>query len=413
MLDLKRLLLLLCTIVLIDNVIAQEFSSFEKEDLKKDDNYGWFNYIQITGYQGGHMVEGGAPNVLKDGFWGAGIRIGTQSTGRKEWQRVHGYPQYGLGVSFLDLGKTKVDSLLGKPASFYFFFGAPIVRFGKFRLNGDVELGIATDFVPYDASTNPYQTYIGAKSNLHSNFSLQLYYELSNRMDLAFGLSFMHFSNGRSFTPQKGINLLGLNLATAYHFNPIRNFTKYEDPDYQPAVRPLFVEDEISEFRPRHEFVLMGSIGTMQESPGKFKDEFGQLDTTGAEGPRYLTNSVTIEYAYQFARRLKVIGGLDMFYDGSVENYYDDLLPRETTIADKTFYGTHIGFHYLIERVSFMFNYGRYIYKPFDRRGTWFMRVGGRIGITNKLDFHVALKTRNGGSADWIEWGVAYKLISK
>ncbi len=406
----KRFISSVTALFLLLVVNAQEFSTFKKEDLKKDDNYGWFNYIQVTGYKGGHMVEGGAPGVLRDGFWGTGIRLGTQSTGRKEWQRVHGYPQYGLGVSYFDLGKTVVDSLLGKPASFYFFYGAPIARFGKFRLNGDVEIGIATDFVPYDAETNPYQKYIGAKSNLHSNFSLQLYYEWSDRMDIALGFSFLHFSNGRSFTPQKGINLVGLNLATAYHFNPVKNFTKHTDPGYQPALRPTYIDAAISEFKPKHEFILMSSIGTMQESPGKFKNEFGEVDTTGAEGPRYLTSSITAEYAYQFSHRLKAIGGLDVFYDGSVENYYDDLLPQETAFSDKTFYGAHVGFHYLIERISFMFNYGRYIYKPFTQRGKWFMRVGGRIGISEHTDIHIALKTRNGGSADWIEWGVAYRF---
>jgi len=37
------------------------------------------------------------------------------------------------------------------------------------------------------------------------------------------------------------------------------------------------------------------------------------------------------------------------------------------------------------------------------------MCVDGKIGITENLDAHVALKTRNGGIADWIEWGVSYK----
>lgn len=407
----KRVLGSLLAVFLFSLVSAQEITSFDAEDLKKDENYGWHNYIQLTGYLGDHLVEGEAPSVFQDGFWGTGIRLGTQATGRKDWQQIHAYPQYGVGVSFFSLGKTMVDSLLGKPASFYFFVGIPIARFGDFRLNGDIELGIATDFVPYDSETNPYQTYIGAKSNLHSNFTLQLYYELTDRMDLALGLSFLHFSNGRSFTPQKGINLLGLNLSTSYHFNPVKNFTKYQNPDYQPAVRPTYIQNEIAAFKPRHEFILMSSIGTMQESPGKFKDENGEIDTTGVTGPRYFTSSHTAEYAYHAIRKLKLVAGLDMFYDGSVENYYDDLLPHETTFADKSFYGAHVGFHFLVERISFMFNYGRYIYKPFEQRGTWFMRAGGRIGITDHLDAHLALKTRNGGSADWIEWGLAYKFF--
>jgi len=411
----KKFISSLAALLIILTINAQEFSKFTKEDFKKDENYGWFNYIQVTGYKGDHMVEdpGDIGDIFGDGFWGLGFRLGTQSKGGKGWQRVHGYPQYGFGVSFFDLGGTDIDTLIGQPGAFYFFFGAPIVRFGNFRLNGDVEIGISTDFNPYDSETNPTQNYIGASQNLHSNFTLQLYYELSQRMDLALGLSFMHFSNGRTFTPQKGINLIGLNLSTAYHFNPVKNFTKHVDPDYQPAIRPTFIKEEKPAFKPHHEFIVMGSIGTVQAMPGDFKDELGQVDTTGAKGPRYMTNSITAEYAYQFARKLKVVGGLDMFYDGSVEYLYDDILPQDTKFKDKSFYGAHVGFHYLIERVSFIFNYGRYIHKPFPQRGEWFMRVGGRIGLTDNLDAHVALKTRNGGIADWIEWGLAYKFKSK
>lgn len=409
----KKVISSIITLLFAFTIQAQEFSKFKKEDLKKDENYGWFNYIQVTGYKGSHMTSEEYKEVFSDGFYGVGFRFGTQSTGRKEWQRLHGYPQYGVGVTFFDLGGTTIDSLIGKPAAFYFFFGAPIARFGDFRLNSDVEIGISHDFNAYDAETNNLQDFIGASSNLHFNFSLQLYYELSQRVDLAMGLSFMHFSNGRSFTPQKGINLIGLNLSSAYHFNPVKNYTKKVDPDYQPAIRPTFIKAEKSGFNPHHEFSIMASIGTVQAEPGEWKDEFGQIDTTGAEGPRYMTNSITADFAYQFARKLKVVGGLDMFYDGSAEYLYDDILPQNTTFNDKAFYGYHVGFHYLIERISFVYNYGRYIYKPFPQRGNYFMRVGGRIGLTENLDAHVALKTRNGGIADWIEWGLAYKIKSK
>ncbi|MFV0590888.1 MAG: acyloxyacyl hydrolase [Draconibacterium sp.] len=406
----KQLLLILTALFIVLCGTAQESSRFDAKELKKDKNYGWQNYIQINGYKGVHLVEGGAPDLLKDGFWGGGLRVGTQATGRKEWQRLHAYPQYGFGVSFFNLGGLVIDSLLGKPTSFYFFYGEPIVRFGKYRLNADVEVGIATDFKPYDPETNVHQVYIGAKSNLHFNFSFQMYYELTKRMDLAMGLSFMHFSNGRTFTPQHGINLLGLNLAASYHYNPVRNFTKYIAPDYQPPIRATFIDKQLLEFKPQHDLIFMTSIGTMQESPGKYKNELGELDTTVNRGPRYLTSSLSVEYAWHFEYRLKAVAGLDMFYDGSTENYYENILPQNTTFTDKSFYGTHVGIQYLIERITFMFQYGRYLYKPFERRGKWYMRVGGRVGITEHAAVHIALKTRNGGSADWIEWGLAYKI---
>lgn len=388
---------------------AQEFSEFTEKDLKKDENYGWFNYIQLTGYKGQHLAEGELSNLFSEGFWGTGIRFGTQSTGRKEWQRIHGYPQYGIGLSYFDLGGTNIDSLIGKPTALYFFYGAPIARFGKFRLNGDVEIGLSSDFLAYDSKTNPDQIFIGATTNLHSNFTLQLYYELSERMDLALGLSFLHFSNGKMFTPQKGLNLIGLNLSTAYHFNPVKNFTKQTSPDYQPQTRPTFVHKDITPFKNNHELSFMASLGTVQADPREWRHEDGMLDTTNVRGPRYLTNSFSVDYGYQFAHRLKFTSGLDMFIDYSAENLYENILPQDVSFGKKTFFGAHVGFHYIIERITFLFNYGRYIHKPFEQRGAWYMRAGGRIGLTPKIDMQVALKTRNGGIADWIEWGIVYK----
>jgi hypothetical protein len=408
----KRILYTVIFLVTVISIQAQEFSELKAEDIDKEKNYGYLNYIQVNTYQGQHLIKEDLQKYFEDGFYGVSFRFGTQSTGRKEWQRLHNYPQYGIGISFFNLGNTTIDSLLGKPGSLYFFFGAPIARFGKFRFNTDLELGISHDFKPYDPEYNEFQNLIGASNNLHFNLSFQLYYEVSQRMDVGLGLGMWHFSNGRSFTPQRGINLIGLNLNTAYHYNPVKNFTKYVDPDYQPPIRPEFIVAEKSSLKKRHELIFMEAIGTVQSEPGEFKDENGVIDTTGAKGPRYMTNSFTVDYTYQFARKLKAVAGLDMFYDGSLEQSYD-VPPQEVTTHQKIFYGYHIGFHYLIERFSFVANYGRYIYKPFEPRGNYFFRAGGQIGITNNFAIQICLKTRNGGIADWIEWGVAYKINSK
>ncbi len=110
------------------------------------------------------------------------------------------------------------------------------------------------------------------------------------------------------------------------------------------------------------------------------------------------------------ARTLKVHTGFDFMYDASFENYHPDKIPSEVDFAGKFMLGYHLGFQYLIERFAFYYSLGWYLYKESPSRGSWYMRAGGRIGLTEKLDVHLALKTRNGGIADWIEWGLVYKL---
>ncbi len=410
----KRIFISTAFLFLTISLFAQEFSKFTTEDFNRDKNYGFFNFIQVSGYSGTHLgTDEKMEEMFKKGFYGMGVRFGVQSTGRKEWQRLHNYPKYGIGVSWFDLGGAEADSLIGAPSSMYFFFSAPWVRFSNFTFSTDLEIGLSYDFKPYNPETNSTQKYIGARTNLHFCLDLAFDYELSDRFDIGLGLAMLHFSNGRTFTPQRGINLGGLNFNVSYYFNPVKNYTKFVDPEYQPPIRAEFVDAPKSVFKPHHEFQFMASVATVQAEPGDAKDENGNVDTTGAEGPRYVASTWSVDYAYQFARKFKALVGIDAFYDGSVEYLYDDKLPQETTFADKSFYGAHVGFQYLIERFAFMFNYGRYIHKNFEQRGKWYMRVGGKIGITDNLDAHIALKTRNGGIADWIEWGFSYKLKVK
>lgn len=410
----KRFIYTILALFVFQLLIAQDFSKYTSDQFDKDKNYGSFNYVHLRYERGAHPSGTNyMQDIFADGYNALTLRMGTQSTGRQTWQQLHKYPQYGLGVAMFDLGGAEADSAIGAPSSLFFYFGAPVLRIKKFSANIDTEIGLSYDFKPYDAVDNPQQDVIGATTNLHFNLSLILYYQLTERLDISLGTGLTHFSNGRMFTPQKGINLMGISIGAAYHFNPIKNYTKHVDPDYQPPIRPEFISTEIPKFKKRHELQLMASLGTVQAEPGEAKQQDSQerLDTTSLEkGPRYGVSSVSLDYAYQTGHKFKVVAGLDFFYDGSAEFLYDDINPEDTDFSHKAFYGWHLGFNYLIERITFVGNVGWYIHKPFEQRGGFYFRAGGRIGLTENLDAHICLKTRNGGIADWIEWGMAYKF---
>jgi len=403
----RLILSFILTILFVPCVLGQNQPDSLKSNQNQTNQDGWFNYVQLTGYNGQHLGDQEKKQILDGDFWGVGFRLGKQTSGKKEWQQIHAYPQYGVGISYFDLGNVHIDSMFGKPLSFYFFYGAPIARSGKFSLNADLEIGLSTAFHAYDPKSNPDQTIIGATTNLHSALSLELYYRLSRRTDIAMGLSFMHFSNGKIYTPQQGINIFGLNLSTVYHYDPHRGKRINE----QKKIRPDLIKTSIDPFKPANEWSVMGSIGTVQVDPGMWKHNNGDLDTTKNVGPRYFTNSVSLDYAYHRWQKWKLAAGVDFFYDRSAIHLYPNMLPSEIKFSDKAFYGAHIGLHYCVARISAVFNYGRYIYKPFNERGKWYMRVGGRFGVAPKIEAQISLKTRNGRVADWIEWGIVYKYL--
>jgi hypothetical protein len=409
----KYIAVLICALAILivtpSNIKAQGFSSFEPEQYDPEVNYGSYNYVQLNYFKGDHAgYANGLPSAFANGYNAAELKLGWQSTGRQDWQRLHRYPIYGLGVFVSSLGDSDIDSVVGAPSALYFFYGEPIARFGDFTLLFDLGIGLSYDFNPYDAAENDLNKFIGSKVNLYFNGNMMLYYQVDENIDLSIGLNFIHFSNGRSSTPQRGINLMGLNIGAKYNFNPMKSYTQYARPDYRPPVRPEFVVAPKPPIKRYGELQFLASVGTVETEPGETKAEDGSYDSISQQ--RYTTSTFSLEYAYLVTRTLKLHTGFDAMFDGSMENYHDNVAPGDVDFAGKFMAGYHVGFQYLIERFSFYYALGWYLYKESPSRGTWYMRAGGRIGLTPKLDAHVALKTRNGGIADWIEWGIAYKL---
>lgn len=389
---------------------AQEFSEFTPDQFSRDTNYGSFNYVHLIGYAGDHLTyPKGFEEAFASGYKAFELRMGWQSTGRQYWQALHNYPVYGLGVFGGSLGTSDVDSVLGAPAAIYFFYGEPLVRVKRFSVFFELALGLSYDFVPYDAETNPANDVVGSRVNLYFNGNLNFMYEISPLLDVSIGANFFHFSNGRSNTPQRGVNMGGLNLGMKYNFNPISNYTRYKRPDYKPAIRPDFIPLEKRPVERYGEFQFLVSGGTVETEPGEAKTPSGDQDTTSLQ-KRYYTSTLSVDYAYRVLHKLKLHAGLDGMYDGSLENYIKDKAPQDVDFGGKALLGYHFGFQYLIERFAFYYSLGFYAYKETDTRGKYYMRAGGRIGLTEKIDAHIALKTRNGGIADWIEFGMVYKL---
>ena len=101
---------------------------------------------------------------------------------------------------------------------------------------------------------------------------------------------------------------------------------------------------------------------------------------------------------------------MDVLYDGSLAVGIKGIPPDEVTTLQKMYFGSHLGYHFFIDRVTLLVNLGTYFYQHSYDRGYWFMRAGGRVRLTDHLHTHICIKTKNGIRADWIEWGLATSL---
>jgi len=107
---------------------------------------------------------------------------------------------------------------------------------------------------------------------------------------------------------------------------------------------------------------------------------------------------------------MAVAFGLEVLYDGSLERSIPGIPPDEVSTSQKMYLASHLGYHYIIDRFTILFNLGTYFRQSSYDRGFMFARAGGRWQFTEKLYGHICIKTKNGVRSDWIEWGAAYSF---
>ncbi len=322
-----------------------------------------------------------------DGYKAIEARIGFQTTGRELWQQYHHYPRYGFGIHYADLVADREDTIVGNPFSAFVFYGAPWARFGRFTLNTDIALGLNYTSVVHDPVSNPYNDVIASYLNLYFDFNLNLYYALTNRIDISAGYGVTHYSNGGIHQPQKGINNWGWNFGLSYNFN---------DPEQE------FIESDKPAFISTEEIQFMYAAGVVE------LQNLGEPD-----GVHYYTSSFTVDYAVTVNPRMAVTFGTDVLYDGSLERAIKGIPPENVTTIQKMYFGSHLGYQFLIDRVTILFNLGTYFFQHSNDRGYWFIRAGGRIRITDHLYTQICIKTKDGVRSDWIEWGLAYSVKTR
>lgn len=373
------------------------------ETLKKDPNLGNQMFVQYKLHIGSHGYTGDKfSDYLQETTVGNEIRFGWRTDGDEDWEKALNYPLYGVGIYSGNIGNPQ---FLGNPAGIYGFIHFPFLWRPKHHFNGEIAAGLTYDLVSYNAETNPNNDAIGSSVAVYFNANIGGDIVLSRTTDLTYGVDLTHFSNGRTFTPNFGINIFGVNVGVRYNFNPIKTGTKLFDPPYQPNVRPIHDKSPIGPKPKSNDVNMYLAIGTVMY----------QID--GGRGPRYTTGTAYIEYARRYAHAAGFNVGADFMYDASiVENVKRDSSrikagePHRT--SDNFFVGVHLGHSLYIQKFSIETQLGVYVIRPVDYKGDWYMRVSLKYQFNKKIHAQIGLKTLNGGAADWIEWGVGYKLFS-
>jgi len=389
----RKYIILLGLVWSVNALFAQDYKQLLKEKRDKE-TYGFYNVIDIKYHHGVFLKNSGSLDDIMDNPYDAvNIRVGFQSDGaRQKWDQIYGFPVYGVGFysAYFDGGE------LGSPQALYIFMRAPVKRWKNLTWNWELSAGLSYGFYAYDPNINPDQQIIGSEQNVYFNVATGLSYQIKNRWDITFDMDMTHFSNGSTRTPNIGVNLAGLALGARYNFNPVKNFTKGIDKNYRPKTRAVFERKEIPKYLRHLEVILFGSVG-------------GKTTTTQIyDGPTYFISSASLDLAWAYHHVGKVGLGFDAFYESALRDYPEHI--EETSFSDLSYYGLHIAHYLKMYRLTLITQIGFNLSEHVSHKGNTYIQVGGSYDITENFFARAALKTRNGAVADFIEWGVGYRI---
>jgi hypothetical protein len=318
--------------------------------------------------------------LLDNNMYGAEITLSTESNGRMIWEQLYRFPRYGVGYSYTNLGNPEI---LGKMHALFGFVDVPIyVSKNKFSLNYQVDLGATYFTKTYDAYNNPLNHLVSSPFTVYIGLDLVGRYKIGEKNELKTALELSHCSNGKTRTPNLGMNAVNFSAAWIYSLKP---------------STPIVKQFETSGYK-KHFVEFLYNVG------GK-RDE--NLQETV-----YLVSSVIADYNYAYSLKYAVGGGLDFFYDGSIQQYVEYKSEEEADNSVDYQMGAHVGFRGRYGRMHMLFNVGAYIFADYLRDGSIYSRLGLRYALTETVLLNVSLKSHK-AIADYIEFGVGYRLNTK
>lgn len=350
-----------------------------------------FKFFEIKGHSGSHIYTGDKlKEALENGYGAAEVRYGWQSNNPSGWQSIFGYPAYGFGWYSGFIGNP---DLLGTPGALYGFISFPLSKLHRHQLVLEPAFGLSYDLKPYDQEINVTNDAIGSRFNVYFNLNLGANYRLNREMDLIYGFDITHFSNGRMFKPNAGLNMVGLNLGFRYHFNRQQNkIDNSEFPQQILNVRPQPAPNRRAEPINKSGISIYGASGWVQN------------DEDSGTNKQFGTATVMVEYQYILNEKSGFAFGLDGFYDASLITYF----PNENHL----FMGVHGGYDLMFWKLALRLQGGTYLHeKGREYKGNYFFRPALKYQFMNRLFAQVGLKTQAGFKADWIEFGLGFRLL--
>ncbi len=301
------------------------------------------------------------------------IEVGTKTIGRKAWQSVYNNPSLGLGYFRSTLSN---DEVLGKANAIYGFIEVPYFRERKVSLTYQFDGGLAYISKRFDLYDNIYNVAIGSHLNVFVRLSYDVKLNLfRDKFFFKTGFAFTHMSNGKTQTPNLGLNTLDWHFTLAYNLTPRKK-----------PLLPIALECK------KHTFMGILAGGAKEQSSSGLG--------------KYFAGNVTLEYEYAVWNKSAWGVGFDLFYDGVMQHRLNQLEDAKPFLHSNRF-GAHISYVHYYGSIGYITQLGYYINPYFNEDLPYYFRIGLRAKVSKHLLLNLTMKTHL-ARADIVEFGLGY-----
>lgn len=350
------------------------YPSMGQESSKTYQYNAGFTYLKgliVPQYAHGLHLTYGRPSGFEV-FWNQ------QTLGKKERERLFGYPQTGFSFTMIDTDMVETGKIFNAASyiDFYWLKTEDLKAYWRFG----VGLTYATKL--YDPVTNNTNNILSSPISYHAIVRIGLQIPVAKQFYINPAISWNHTSNGSLSLPNNGINIATLNVGAAYRFGE-----KEWAQEFEPATKEkdfginLLVSGSVKETEP---------LGSPKRIYYTFR---GYVDKT-------------------LSKVNRVYLGTELFNNHGLK----DVIRNDPQVDNDTDFrrlGVFVGHELLVSRVSFMTMVGYYVYRPFrgglDDDPDLYTRHGVKVYLTERL-FTVAMMKIHGAQNDIYDFGIGVRL---
>lgn len=282
-------------------------------------------------------------------------------SGKKTWHSIYHFPEIGISLLWINLGNPDV---LGQGISIIPYFSQDLIRRKKFHFQYTLGASLGYISKPYDRVSNPTNNVLGSHINNYSFAQGSFFHQISDKIEVYYGLRASHFSNGNTSIPNLGINIPTGVVGMKYHFLP------KTQPQNKSADSLIYPKQKVfSKISP------------------SFRVALGITEKGTAGGPKYPIYLASFSLNTIWKKQLRVKLGTEWFYAmGGRELIVNEEfgLPKFKSSMGGIVY---VGGEFLLGRVGLLAQAGPYLIKPYQMNHLLYTKLGVQFYLKNQQHF--------------------------